>query len=91
MVVSHHVVAGIWTQDLRKSSQFSYLMSHLSSPHILILGRKFWLRKKLNQSQSPWVWGITPVWATGLFLMVQESSVKEWWKDREWDRRQRNL
>ena len=30
MVVSHHVAAGIWTQDLRKSSQCSYLLSHLS-------------------------------------------------------------
>jgi hypothetical protein len=32
MVVSHHVVAGIWTQDLRKSSQCSQPLSHLSSP-----------------------------------------------------------
>ena len=33
VVVSHHVVAGIWTQDdLQKSSQCSYLLSHLSSP-----------------------------------------------------------
>jgi hypothetical protein len=27
MVVSHHVVAGIWTQNLRKSSQCSYPLS----------------------------------------------------------------
>jgi hypothetical protein len=32
MVVSHHVVAGIWTPDLRKSSQCSYPLSHLTSP-----------------------------------------------------------
>jgi hypothetical protein len=32
MVVSHHVVAGIWTQGLRKSSQCSNPLSHLSSP-----------------------------------------------------------
>ena len=33
MVVSHHVVAGIWTHDLRKNSQWcSYLLSHLTSP-----------------------------------------------------------
>ena len=32
VVVSHHVVAGIWTQDLRKSSQCSYPLSHLASP-----------------------------------------------------------
>ena len=32
LVVSHHVVAGNWTQDLWKSSQCSYLLSHLSSP-----------------------------------------------------------
>ena len=31
MVVSHHVVAGNWTQDLQKSSQCSYPLSHLSS------------------------------------------------------------
>jgi hypothetical protein len=32
VVVSHHMVAGIWIPDLRKSSQCSYLLSHLSSP-----------------------------------------------------------
>jgi hypothetical protein len=32
VVVSHHVVAGIWTQDLWKSSQCSYPLSHLLSP-----------------------------------------------------------
>jgi hypothetical protein len=32
LVVSYHVVAGIWTQDLWKSSQFSYPLSHLTSP-----------------------------------------------------------
>ena len=32
VVVSHHEVAGIWTQDLRKSSQCSYPLSHLASP-----------------------------------------------------------
>jgi hypothetical protein len=36
-VVSHHMVAGIWTQDLQKSSQSSYLLSHLSSPPIDLL------------------------------------------------------
>jgi hypothetical protein len=34
VVVSHHVVAGIWTQDLRKNSQCSYPLSHLTSPLI---------------------------------------------------------
>jgi hypothetical protein len=34
IVVSHHVIAGIWTQDLGKSSQCSYPLSHLSSPHL---------------------------------------------------------
>ena len=33
MVVSHHVVAGIWTQDLWKNTWCSYPLSHLSSPH----------------------------------------------------------
>ena len=32
VVVSHHVVAGIWTQDLWKGSQCSCPLSHLSSP-----------------------------------------------------------
>jgi hypothetical protein len=38
MVVSHHLVAGIWTQDLQKRSQCSYPLSHLSSP----LSYRFW-------------------------------------------------
>jgi hypothetical protein len=37
MVVSHHVVAGNWTQDLWKSRQCSQPLSHLSSPSILLL------------------------------------------------------
>ena len=32
VVLSHHVIAGIWTQDLRKSSHCSYPLSHLASP-----------------------------------------------------------
>jgi hypothetical protein len=32
MVVSHHVVAGIWTLDFQKSSRCSYPLSHLTSP-----------------------------------------------------------
>jgi hypothetical protein len=32
VVVSHHVVARIWTQDLWKSSQCSYPLSHLTRP-----------------------------------------------------------
>jgi hypothetical protein len=31
------VVAGIWTQDLQKSSQCSYLLSHLTSPILQFL------------------------------------------------------
>jgi hypothetical protein len=37
VVVNHHVVAGNWTQDLHKSSQCSYLLSHLTSPEKNIL------------------------------------------------------
>jgi hypothetical protein len=37
MVVSHHVVAGNWTQDLQKSSQCSQPLSHLSSPLVFLL------------------------------------------------------
>jgi hypothetical protein len=36
VAVSHHVVAGIWTQDLRKSSQCSYPLSYLASSSLLI-------------------------------------------------------
>ena len=32
VVVSHHVVAGIWTQHLWKSYQCSYVLNHLTSP-----------------------------------------------------------
>jgi hypothetical protein len=32
VVVTHLVISGIWTQDLRKSSQCSYPLSHLASP-----------------------------------------------------------
>jgi hypothetical protein len=32
MVVSHHVVVGIWTQDFQKSSLCSWQLSHPSSP-----------------------------------------------------------
>ena len=38
MLVNHHVVAGIWTQDLWKSSQCPYLLSHLSRPGWCLLG-----------------------------------------------------
>jgi hypothetical protein len=43
VVVSHHVAAGIWTQDLQKSSQCFYPLSHLASPdnhHPCRLGRR---------------------------------------------------
>ena len=48
VVVSHHVVAGIWSQDLWKSSWCSYLLSHLSSPlgnhlEVIALSVAFWL------------------------------------------------
>jgi hypothetical protein len=39
VVVSHHVVAGIWTQDLWKNSQCSYLLNHLSNPFPSVLSR----------------------------------------------------
>jgi hypothetical protein len=37
VAVSHHVDAGIWTQDLQKSSQCSYPLNHLVSPEVIIL------------------------------------------------------
>jgi hypothetical protein len=41
MVMFHHVVAGIWTQDLGKSSQFSLPLSHLSNPLLIISKTKY--------------------------------------------------
>jgi hypothetical protein len=32
VVVSHHVVAGMWTLDLQKIGQFSYRLSHITIP-----------------------------------------------------------
>ena len=37
MVVSHHVVAGIWTSDLRRAVRCSYPLSHLTSPYACII------------------------------------------------------
>ena len=37
VVMSHHVVAGIWTQELQKSNQSSYPLSHLSSPNVILI------------------------------------------------------
>jgi hypothetical protein len=38
VVVSHHVVvAGNWTQDLRKNSHSSYPLSHLASPQTFLI------------------------------------------------------
>jgi hypothetical protein len=36
VAVSHHEVAGTWTQGLWKSSQCSYLPSHLTSPRLCL-------------------------------------------------------
>jgi hypothetical protein len=64
MVVSHHVVAGIWTQDLWKNSQWSYPLSHLSSPYfwffetvflcvaLAVLKLSLWSRLALNSQRS---------------------------------------
>jgi hypothetical protein len=50
MVVSHHVVAGISTQDLRKSSQCSYPLSHRASPKNFFFFN-FFISLKLDTSQ----------------------------------------
>jgi hypothetical protein len=45
VVVSHHVVAGNWTQDLQKSNQCPYLLSHLTSPrkdYFLLTTPMYW-------------------------------------------------
>jgi hypothetical protein len=44
VVVSHHVVTGIWTQDLQKNSQCSYPLSHLASPEHLLLLQRTWVQ-----------------------------------------------
>jgi hypothetical protein len=36
VIVSYHVAAEIWTQDLQKNSQCSYLLSHLASPYLSV-------------------------------------------------------
>jgi hypothetical protein len=59
MVVSHHVVAGIWTW--KKNSQCSYPLSHLTSPGNYVLKNK--TKKKTNkkspkQISFPLVWYI---------------------------------
>ena len=40
MVMSHHVIAGYWTQDLRKKSQCSYPLSHFSSPFMWNINKR---------------------------------------------------
>jgi hypothetical protein len=53
VVVSHHVVAGIWTQDLGKSSQCSYPLSHLTSPWKKSLKKKYLFTFILCDCVSP--------------------------------------
>ena len=48
MAVSRHVVDGNWTQDLWKSSQCTYLLSHLSSP-------TFFLKKDVFMLLCVWM------------------------------------
>ena len=61
MVVSHHVVAGNWPQNLWKSSQCSQPLSHLSSPkkglissYISTLYSIIKARAGKNWWQRPW-------------------------------------
>jgi hypothetical protein len=50
VVVIHHVVAVIWTQDLWKSSQCSYPLNHLASTNT------FWnVRKFLNKVRENFI------------------------------------
>jgi hypothetical protein len=65
MIVSHRVVAGIWTQDLWKISWSSQLLSHLSSSQQVFLNpgkdKKLWSAWRLGESG----WGIQwakPAW-----------------------------
>jgi hypothetical protein len=55
MVVSHHVVAGNWTQDLWKSSQCSSPLSHLFSPWVQFLV-KVWVSVRClgMRGRVPW-------------------------------------
>ena len=57
MVVSHHVVAGIWTQDLWRSSQCSYPLSHLASPSCAFFRAQVWwglLLEAMGSSHLHW-------------------------------------
>jgi hypothetical protein len=83
VVVNHHVVAGNWTQDLRKSSQCSYPLSHLSSP----------TRQKFKQlvTSHPQSWTETNKCTHARFLMlslispVLPSLPREWYHpQRAW-------
>ena len=83
IVVSHHVVAGNWTQDLWKSSWCSFPLSYLSSPSFF----------KYQVTISVWVhfWVFNSIPLVYLFVAVPVSysfyhdcsvvqlEVREWW------------
>ena len=52
VVVSHHVVAGIWTQDFWKNSQCSYLLSNLTNCSLAY----FLEKKSLIEPGALWFW-----------------------------------
>jgi hypothetical protein len=70
VVVSHHVVAGIWTQDLWKSSQCSYLLSHLTSPQHLLRTQFFLLFVGILNMYKYYAWGMIQ-WL-GAFVTLAE-------------------
>jgi hypothetical protein len=58
MVVSHHVVAGIWTLDLRKSSRVLLPTepSHQPPPMLFLSRIYLYKKKKLRQDGTMWPW-----------------------------------
>jgi hypothetical protein len=60
VVVSHHVVAGIWTLDLQKSSLSSYPLSHLKDVVKRLRRRKL---SSLRKARSSW-------WSSGFLGAV---------------------
>jgi hypothetical protein len=70
MVVSHHVVAGIWTQELQKSSQCSYPLSHLTSPLQELLMAPCYLKDDF--SVVPVILKCSWIWPTCLALLLKK-------------------
>ena len=79
MVVSHHVVAGIWTQDLQKSSQCSKPLSHLANPWLPDDG--VWLLEALSVSIPDGNFAMFAHWPNHVLRARFKPSVHQWWRN----------